>query len=117
MRFMFLVKATEDSEAAAIPSQQFIDSVNAYGQELVKAGVAAKGIEVLRPSSQGFRVAYEDGKVGMVDGPFVDSKELVAAHWQIEVGSKAEAQEWAKKVPFDNGLLEVRQVYTDGDYS
>jgi hypothetical protein len=117
MRFMFLVKATEESEAASIPNQKFVDAVTAYSQELLEAGVAAKGIEVLRPSSQGFRVAYEGGKVSMVDGPFVESKELIAAYWQIEVSSKAEAEKWARKVPFDNGLLEVRQVYTADDYS
>jgi hypothetical protein len=116
MRFIFLVKATEDSEAGTTPNQQFIDDVTAYGEQLYQAGVAVSA-EVLRPSSQGFRVAYEDGNVSMVEGPFVESKELVAAYWQIEVGSKQEAADWAKRVPFKNGLLEVRQVYTAEDYS
>ncbi|HEV7649815.1 MAG TPA: YciI family protein [Actinophytocola sp.] len=116
MRFIFLVRATEESEAGATPSQEFIDAVNEYGEQLYKAGVAVSA-ELLRPSSQGLRVAYEDGNVSMIDGPFVDSKELVAAYWQIEVGSKAEAAEWAKQVPFKNGLLEVRQVYSADDYS
>jgi hypothetical protein len=114
MRFIFLVKATEESEAASVPSQKFIDAVQAYGEELVRAGVAV-GVEVLRPSSQGVRIAYENGNVSMVDGPFVESKELIAAYWQIEVGSKAEAVEWAKKVPFENGLLEVRQLFSNDD--
>jgi hypothetical protein len=116
MRFIFLVKATEESEAGATPNQQFLDDVAAYGEQLYKAGVAVSA-EVLRPSSQGFRVAYEDGNVSMVDGPFVESKELIAAYWQIEVGSKQEAADWAKRVPFKDGLLEVRQVYTAEDYS
>ena len=116
MRFIFLVKATEESEAGSTPSQQFIDKVNAYGEQLFQAGVAVSA-EMLRPSSQGFRVAYEDGNVSMVEGPFVESKELIAAYWQIEVASKQDAIEWAKRVPFDNGLLEVRQVYTADHYS
>lgn len=116
MRFTFLVKATEESEAGTVPNQEFIDQVNEYGEQLYKAGVAVSA-QLLRPSSQGFRVAYEDGNVSMVDGPFVDSKELIAAHWQIEVDSKQEAADWAKRVPFKNGLLEVRQVYTADDYS
>lgn len=116
MRFIFLVKATEESEAGSTPDQKFLDEVNSYGEQLYKAGVAVSA-EVLRPSSQGFRVAYEGGNVSMVDGPFVESKELVAAYWQIEVASKEEAADWAKRVPFQNGLLEVRQVYTADDFS
>lgn len=116
MRFIFLVKATEESEAGTTPSQEFIDAVNTYGEQLYKAGVAVSA-ELLRPSSQGFRVAYEDGNVSMVDGPFVESKELIAGYWQIDVASKDEAAAWAKRVPFKNGLLEVRQVYTPDDYS
>jgi hypothetical protein len=114
MRFIFLVKATEESEAGAVPDQKFIDAVNKYGEELVKAGVAVS-VELLRPSSQGFRVAYENGKVSMVDGPFVESKELIAGYWHIEVASKAEAIDWVKRVPFENGLIEVRQVYSVDD--
>jgi hypothetical protein len=117
MRFIFLVKATEESEAGTVPDQKFIDAVTEYGEELKKAGAAVDRIEVLRPSTQGFRVAFEDGSASMVDGPFVESKELVAAYWQIDVASKAEAVAWAKRVPFANGLLEVRQVYSDNDYA
>lgn len=114
MRFIFLVKATEESEAGAAPDQRFVDAVSKYSEEMVKAGVAVD-LQLLRPSSQGFRVAYDNGKVGMVDGPFVESKELIAAYWVIDVASKAEAVAWAKKLPFDNGYVEVRQAYTDQD--
>jgi hypothetical protein len=114
MRFIFLVKATEESEAGAAPDQRFIDAVSQYSEEMVKAGIAVD-LQLLRPSSQGFRVAYDNGKVGMVDGPFVESKELIAAYWQIEVGSKAEAVAWAKKLPFSSGYVEVRQAYSDED--
>lgn len=117
MRFIFLVKATEDSEAAVMPEQKFIDEIQAYAAQLVQAGVAVSGVEVLRPSSQGFRAAYEDGNFSMVEGPFVESKELIAAYWQIEVASRDEAIAWAKRVPFANGLVEVRQTYTGDDFS
>jgi hypothetical protein len=114
MRFIFLVKATEESEAGTTPDQRFIDAVSKYSEEMVKAGVAVD-LQLLRPSSQGFRVAYDNGNVGMVEGPFVESKELIAAYWAIDVASKAEAIAWAKKLPFENGFVEVRQAYTEQD--
>lgn len=114
MRYMFLLKANEASEAGATPPADFLTSVYKYGEDMVKAGVAVAA-EVLRPSSQGFRVAYDAGKVGVVDGPFVDSKELVSAYWQIDVKSKDEAIAWAKRAPFQSHAIEVRRVYTKDD--
>ncbi len=114
MRFIFLLKANEASEAGTTPPAEFLESVYKYGEEMVKSGVAVAA-EVLRPSSQGFRVAYDNGKVGVVDGPFVDSKELVSAYWQIDVKSKDEAVEWAKRAPFKSHAIEVRRVYHQND--
>ncbi|NWL88045.1 MULTISPECIES: YciI family protein [unclassified Paenibacillus] len=116
MRFMLIVKATTDSEAGVMPSQELIDAMQKYNEELVKAGVllAADG---LMPSSSAIRIAYPEpgGKPKLVDGPFTESKELIAGYTLIEVKSREEAVEWALRMPDPHGLgqgeIELRQVF------
>ncbi|WMT43193.1 YciI family protein [Paenibacillus sp. D2_2] len=116
MRFMMIVKATTDSEAGGMPSQELIDAMQKYNEELVKAGVllAADG---LMPSSSAVRISYPQpgGKPKLVDGPFTETKELIAGYTLIEVKSKEEALEWALRMPdphgFGQGEIELRQVF------
>ncbi len=108
MRFMVIVKATEDSEKGAMPSQEMLAAMGAYNEELVKAGIMLDG-DGLRPSSYGARVRFDDeGNATVIDGPFTETKELVSGYWVFEVSSKEEAVEWARKAPFRGGELEIR---------
>jgi len=115
MRFMMLVKANKDSEAGVLPSEEILATMGKYNEELAKAGVllAADG---LQPSSKGARVTYSSGKRTVVDGPFAETKELIAGFWLIQVKSKEEAIEWAKRVPFEEGEVEIRQVFEADDF-
>jgi hypothetical protein len=115
MRFMMIVKANEDSEAGKLPSEEMLATMGKYNEELANAGVllAADG---LQPSSKGARVAFSGGKRTVVDGPFAETKELIAGFWVIQVRSKEEAIEWAKRVPFQEGEVEVRQVFEADDF-
>src|SRR5215211_7233000 len=108
MRFMVIVKATEDSEKGAMPSQDMLEAMGAYNEELVKAGVMLDG-DGLRPSSYGARVQFDaDGNPTVIDGPFTETKELVSGYWVLEVSSREEAVEWIKKAPFRGGEVEIR---------
>jgi len=115
MRFMMIVKATADSEAGVMPSQELVDAMMKYNEELMKAGVllAAEG---LHSSAGGIRISYPEpgGKPKIVDGPFTETKELIAGFTLIEVKSREEAIEWAKRMPdphgFGEGVIELRQV-------
>jgi hypothetical protein len=115
---MVMVKATKDSEAGKMPSRELIQAMGAFNEELMKAGLLQAG-EGLQPSSQGARVKFSrDGRKTLVDGPFPETKELIAGFWMIKVASKEDAVEWAKKVPFDpdvhmggEGEIELRQVF------
>jgi hypothetical protein len=116
MRFMLLVKADKDSEAGILPSEKELADMGKYNDELVKAGVMLAG-EGLQPSSKGARVKFSGGKRTVVDGPFAESKELVAGFWLIEVKSKEEAIEWVKRVPFaGEAEIEIRQVFEAEDF-
>ena len=116
MRFMLLVKADKDSEAGILPSEKELADMGVYNDELVKAGVMLAG-EGLQPSSKGARVKFSGGKRTVVDGPFAESKELVAGFWLIEVKSKEEAIEWVKRVPFaGEAEIEIRQVFEAEDF-
>ena len=116
MRFMVIVKATEDSEKGAMPSQDMLEAMGAYNEELVKAGVMLDG-DGLRPSSYGARVRFDDeGNATVIDGPFTETKELVSGYWVFEVSSKEEAVEWARKAPFRGGELEIRPFSTAEDF-
>jgi hypothetical protein len=116
MRFMMIVKATKDSEAGVLPSQELIDSMMKYNEELVKAGVLLAG-EGLHPSSNAIRISYPTpgGKPVVMDGPFSETKELIAGFWLIQVKSREEAIEWALRAPDPHGggegQIELRQVF------
>ena len=116
MRFMVIVKADKNSEAGVMPDRKILTEMGKYNEELVKAGVmlAAEG---LHPSSKGARVKFEDGKRTVTDGPFTESKELIAGFWLWQVKSKQEAIEWLKRAPFGGGTeIEIRQVFEAEDF-
>ncbi|MFL6209997.1 MAG: YciI family protein [Pyrinomonadaceae bacterium] len=116
MRFMVIVKGNEDSEAGVLPDEKILTEMGKFNEELVKAGVmlAAEG---LHPSSKGARVRFSGGKQTVIDGPFSETKELVAGFWLWQVKSKEEAIEWLKRAPFDGGTeVELRQVYEAEDF-
>jgi len=115
MRFMIIVKATEESEAGVLPSQEQLAEMGEYNEELAKAGVMLAG-EGLQPSSKGARVHFSGEKRTVTDGPFTESKELIAGFWLIQVKSKEEAIEWASRVPFVDGEIEIRQVFEADDF-
>jgi hypothetical protein len=115
MRFMVIVKADQDSEAGVLPSTELLTQMGKYNEELVKAGVMLAG-EGLQPSSKGARVRFSGKKRTVIDGPFSETKELVAGFWLWQVRSKEEAIEWLKRAPFDNAEVEIRQVFEDEDF-
>ena len=115
MRFMMIVKANKDSEAGVLPTEEQLAEMGKYNEDLVKAGVLLAG-EGLQASSKGARVRYAGAKRTIIDGPFTETKELIAGFWLIQVRSKEEALEWAKRVPFQEGELEVRQVFELEDF-
>jgi hypothetical protein len=118
MRFMVMVKASEESEAGILPSEKLLTAMGKFNDELVKAGVmlAADG---LQPSSKGARVKISGDKRTVVDGPFAETKELIAGYWIWQVRSREEAIEWAKRIPNpmgDEGEIEIRQVFEADDF-
>ncbi|HVG35581.1 MAG TPA: YciI family protein [Pyrinomonadaceae bacterium] len=116
MRFMIIVKANKDSEAGVLPDQNILAEMGKFNEELVKAGVMLAG-EGLQPSSKGARVKFEGSKRTVIDGPFSETKELVAGFWLWQVKSKEEAIEWLKRAPFDGGTeVEIRQVFEAEDF-
>ena len=116
MRFMMIVKANERSEAGVLPSEAELSAMAKYNEELVKAGVMLAG-EGLTPSSQGARIHYSGDKRTVVDGPFTEAKELIAGFWLLDVRSREEAVEWAKRVPFQEGHVELRRVFELEDFA
>ncbi|MGA9799841.1 MAG: YciI family protein [Terriglobales bacterium] len=116
MRCMVIVKADKNSEAGVMPSRELLTAMGKFNEELVKAGVMLAG-EGLHPSSKGKRVRFSGGKQTVTDGPFTESKELVAGFWLWQVRSMEEAVEWLKRSPFDGGAeLEIRQVFEADDF-
>src|SRR5256885_6132176 len=116
MRFMVIVKANKDSEAGVLPSTEILTAMGKFNEELVKAGVMLAG-EGLHPSSKGVRVRFSGGKHTVIDGPFTETKELVAGFWLWQVKSKQEAIEWLKRAPFGGGTeIEIRQVFEADDF-
>ena len=115
MRFMVMVKADKDSEAGVLPTEELLAAMGKYNEELAKAGVMIAG-EGLHPSSKGARVRFSGDKRTVIDGPFSETKELVAGFWLWQVRSKAEAIEWAKRIPFQEGEIEIRQVFEAEDF-
>jgi hypothetical protein len=118
MRVMVLVKATKDSEAGVMPSQELLTEMGKFNEELVKAGVMLAG-EGLHPSSKGVRVHFSGDKRTVTDGPFAETKELVAGYWLWQVRSMDEAVEWAQRCPNpmeEGGVLEIRPVFEAEDF-
>jgi hypothetical protein len=115
MRFMVLVKANKDSEAGVLPDEKELAAMGKFNEELVKAGVMLAG-EGLHASSKGARVRFSGGKKTVIDGPFAETKELVAGYWLWQVKSKEEAIEWLKRAPFEDAEVEIRQVFEAEDF-
>jgi len=119
MRFMVMVKATKNSEAGAMPTEKLLAEMGKFNEELVKAGVMLAG-EGLHPSSKGKRVKFSGGKRTVIDGPFAETKELVAGFWLWQVKSKEEAIEWVKRcpdpMPGEESEIEIRQVFEAEDF-
>ena len=116
MRFMVIVKGNKDSEAGVLPDQKILGEMGKYNEELVKAGVMLAG-EGLQASSKGARVRFEGPtKRTVIDGPFTETKELIAGFWLWQVKSKEEALEWLKRAPFQEGEVELRQVFETEDF-
>lgn len=116
MRFLVLVKANAESEAGVLPDEKILTEMGKFNEELVKAGIMLAG-EGLQPSSKGVRVKFDGKKRTVTDGPFAETKELVAGFWMWQVRSKEEAIEWLKRAPFDGGTeVELRQVFEAEDF-
>ena len=122
MRFMMLLKADKRTEAGVLPTEKDLAVMGKFNEELIKAGVLLDGAG-LQPSSKGARVTFENGKTRVTDGPFAETKELIAGYWMIQVKSKEEAIEWARRVPFQHipqtdgtGQIEIRQMFELSDF-
>ena len=116
MRFMVIVKADKDSEAGIMPTEKMLTDMGNFNQQLVDAGVMLAG-EGLQPSSKGARVKFDSkGNTSVIDGPFAETKELVAGFWVWKCNSREEAIEWLKKAPFENTEIEIRQVFEAEDF-
>jgi hypothetical protein len=115
MRFMVIVKADKNSEAGVLPDTKLLADMGKFNEELTKAGVMLAG-EGLQPSSKGARVRFSGGKKTVIDGPFAETKELVAGFWLWQVKSKEEAIEWLKRAPFEGTEVEIRQVFEAEDF-
>lgn len=118
MRFMVIVKATKDSEAGVMPSEEMLAAMAKFNEELVKAGVMLEGAG-LQPSVKGARIRFSGGKRTVIDGPFAETKELIAGFWVIQVRSKEEAIEWMKRCPNpynEDGEIELRQFFELEDF-
>jgi hypothetical protein len=116
MRFMVIVKANPESEAGVLPTKEILTAMGKYNEELVKAGIMLAG-EGLQPSSKGKRVRFSGSKRMVIDGPFAETKELVAGFWLWQAKSMEEAVEWLKKAPFDGGTeVEIRQIFEAEDF-
>jgi len=115
MRFMVIVKADQDSEAGVMPDEKLLAEMGNYNEELVKAGIMLAG-EGLHPSSKGVRVRFSGDEKTVIDGPFAETKELVAGFWLWEAKSLDEAVEWIKRAPFEDTEIEIRPVFEADDF-
>ena len=119
MKFMVIVKASKDSEAGQMPDEKMLREMHAYNEQLFAAGVMQAG-EGLHPSSRGARIRFEGDKRTVIDGPFAETKELIAGYWIWECKSLQEAIDWAKKCPnphnADDSTLEIRQIFAPEDF-
>jgi hypothetical protein len=116
MRFMVIVKASEDSEKGRLPTEQEFAEMGAYNEQLAKAGIMLAG-EGLAPTSEAARIRFEaDGRSTVIDGPFAETKELIAGYWLLQVSSREEVIEWVRKAPFRDGEVEIRRVAEAEDF-
>jgi hypothetical protein len=115
MRFMVIVKANKDAEAGVLPDKEMLTEMGKFNEELSKAGVMLAG-EGLHSSSKGVRVKFTGKKTSVIDGPFPETKELIAGFWLWKVNSKQEAIDWLKRAPFQDTELEIRQVFEADDF-
>jgi hypothetical protein len=115
MRFMVIVKANKDSEAGVLPTEKMLTEMGKFNEELVKAGVMLAG-EGLHASSKGARVKFSGGNKTVIDGPFAETKELIAGFWLWQVNSLEEAIAWLKRAPFEDTEVEIRQVFEAADF-
>jgi hypothetical protein len=115
MRFMMIVKADEKSEAGVMPDEKLLSDMTKYNEDLARAG-ALLDASGLKPTSKGARVTFSGAKPRVTDGPFTETKELVAGYWLIQVKSKEEAIEWARRVPFVDGQIEIRPLFELEDF-
>jgi hypothetical protein len=113
---MMIVKATKDSEAGVMPSNELISAMTRYNEQLIKAGVMVDGAG-LQASSKGVRIRFNGSQRTVIDGPFAETKELVSGYWIIRVKSREEAIEWARRTPFQEGELELRQFFEMEDFA
>jgi len=117
MRFMVIVPGNEESESGALPPKELLEEMGRYNEELVKAGVMLAG-EGLHPAAKGVRVKFDGSKRTIIDGPFSESKELIAGFWILQCKSREEAIEWVKRAPFDGGVeITIRQVQEPEDFA
>ena len=115
MRFMLIVKASKESEAGILPDEGLLGEMAKFNESMVKAGVMLAG-DGLQASSKGARVKFDGATRTVVDGPFAETKELIAGYWLVQVKSREEAIEWVKRAPFEDGEVEVRQVFELEDF-
>jgi hypothetical protein len=115
MRFMVIVKANKDSEAGVMPTEKMLTEMGKFNEELMSAGVMLAG-EGLQASSKGARVRFSGGNKTVIDGPFAETKELIAGFWLWQVNSLEEAIEWLKRAPFEDTEVEIRQVFEAADF-
>jgi len=117
MRFMIIVKATADSEAGVMPGPEVFEAMGKFNEALIDAGVLLAG-EGLHPSKEGARVTSKGGKLTVMDGPFAETKELIAGFWIISAKDKEEALSWVRRIPFDDGeTVELRRVFEAADFA
>src|SRR5260221_6034753 len=116
MRFMVIVKANKDSETGVLPDAKILAEMGKFNEELVKAGVMLAG-EGLQPSAKGARVRFSKGKKTVIDGPFAETKELVAGFWLWQVKSREEAIEWLKRAPFEDTQAQIRPAFDTTDFA
>jgi hypothetical protein len=115
MRFMLQVRATRDSESGQLPGRELIEAMFKFNEEMTNAGVM-RAAEGLQPSTNGARVMFDGANRTVVDGPFPNTDELIAGFWIIDVGSKQQATDWAKRIPFADGVVEIRQIHEMEDF-
>ena len=115
MRFMIIVKANKDTEAGVLPTEEDLAEMGKFNERLADAGVLLQG-DGLQASSKGARVRFSGGKTTVIDGPFPETKELIAGYWIWKVRSKEEAIEWVKRAPFQEGEIEIRQIFEAQDF-